>query len=118
MRDAIRHFPARPLTPDENGLVEEWLAGAGDVTSAYVSNRRSDDPALFHRIVIVADPGDGPSHLVHAPSGRDLWIVFTLGRRTRIRRFKTLRSALNSIRAVLVEAPSEDALIKPRLTDG
>jgi hypothetical protein len=114
MRDAIRHFPARPLTPEENALVEEWLAAAGDVASAYVSNRRSDDPALFHRIIIAASPEDRPSHLVHAPSGRDLWIVFSLGRRTKIRRFKTLQAALNSIRPVLVEARSEEALVKPK----
>src|SRR5689334_8780533 len=101
MRDAVRHFPARPLTPGEHVLVAEWLALAGDVAATYVSSRRSDDPALFRRIVVAAHPGEGPSHLIHAPSGRDIWIVFTLGRRMKIRRFRTIRAALNSVRPVL-----------------
>jgi hypothetical protein len=81
MTDALRHFPARPLTPTERGLVAQWLAGAGDVATAYISNRRTDDPALHHRIVVFTEVDDGPTHLVHAPSGRDVWIVLTLGRR-------------------------------------
>ena len=40
----------------------------------------------------------------------DIWIVFSLGSRTRIKRFRTLLDALNSIRSVLVEAMSEDVL--------
>jgi hypothetical protein len=114
MRDVIRHLPARLLTPDERALVAEWLAAAGDIAEAYVSKRRGDDPALQHRIVIIAKPGVGPSHLVHAPSGRDIWIVFSLGRRTKVRRVQTLRAALNLIRPVLVDAPSEDVLSKPK----
>ena len=51
MKDVIRHLPARLLTPDERALVAEWIAGAGDIPEAYVSNRRVDDPALYHRIV-------------------------------------------------------------------
>jgi hypothetical protein len=62
VRDAIGQFPARRLSPDEHALVVEWLAAAGDVISAFVSNRRSDDPALHHRIVITTGPDDGPSH--------------------------------------------------------
>ena len=104
MREALSHFPARPLTPSERALVAHWLAGAGDVGTAYISNRRTDDPALQHRIVVFTKASDGPTHLVHAPSGRDVWIVLTLGRRTRVRRYRTLRAALNSVRPVLVGA--------------
>jgi hypothetical protein len=50
MRDALHYFPARPLRPNENALVAEWLAGAGDIAAAYVSNRRTDDPAHYRRI--------------------------------------------------------------------
>jgi hypothetical protein len=103
----ISRYPARPLTPDERGLVTEWLAAAGDIGTAYVSSRLSDDPVLFHRIVIVAKPGDAPSHLIHAASGRDVWIMFCKGARTKIRRFRTLDAALNSIRPVLVEASAD-----------
>jgi hypothetical protein len=40
MKDMIRDLPARLLAPDERTLVAEWLAGAGDIAEAYVSNRR------------------------------------------------------------------------------
>jgi hypothetical protein len=104
MRDAVNQFPTRRLTPDEHALVVEWFAAAGHVASAYVSNRRSDDPALYHRIIIATGPGDEPSHIVHAPRGRNIWIVVSSGPRTKLRRFQTLRTALNSIQPVLVDA--------------
>ena len=104
MRDAIRNFPARLLTPDERALVTEWLTSVGDIAATYVSSRCDDDPAHYRRIVIVTKPDEGPSHLVHAPSGRDIWIVFSVGRRTSIQRFPTLRAALNSIRPVLADS--------------
>jgi hypothetical protein len=115
MRGVIRDYPARLLTPDERELVVEWTAGAGDIAEAYVSNRRADDPALYHRIVIVTKADDGPSHLVHASSGRNIWIIFSLGRRTKIQRFRSLRAALNSIRPVLAETGLENVLHIPKL---
>ena len=114
MRDVIRHLPARLLTPVERALVADWFAAAGDIAEAYVSTRRADDPALHHRLVIITKSDDGPSHLIHAPSGRDIWIVFALGRRTKIKRFQTLQAALNSVRPVLVKAMSDDVLTKPQ----
>jgi hypothetical protein len=115
MRDVVGKFPARRLTPYEHALVVEWLAASGDVTSAFVSNRRSDDAALLHRVIIATGPGDGPSHIVHAPSGRNIWIVFASGPRTRVRRFQTLRAALNSIRPVLGETGSGRGAAKSKL---
>ena len=114
MKGAIRDFPARLLTPHECALVAEWIAAAGDIAEAYVSNRRADDPALHHRIVIVTKGGDGPSHLIHASSGRNIWIVFSLGRRTKVQRFRTLRAALNSVRPVLLETGLENELPVPK----
>ena len=102
--DAIRHFAARLLTPDEHALVAEWLAAAGDIASAYVSARLSDDPAYYRKVVIVTRPDEEPSHLVHAPTGRREWVVFSRGPAHQIDIFPTLRAALNSIRPVLVEA--------------
>ena len=104
MRNLIRHLPARLLTPDERALFAEWYAAVGDVASAYVSSRSGDDPVLQHRIVVIARQGEEPSHIVYAPAGRDIWIVFLAGRRTRIRRFRTLRDALNFVRPVLIES--------------
>ena len=69
MKDVIRHLPARLLTPDERALVAEWIASAGDIAEAYVSSRRGDDPALYHRIVIVTKPEDGAD----APCPRANW---------------------------------------------
>jgi hypothetical protein len=115
MGDSIRHFPARLLTPDEHVLLAEWLSVAGDIASAYVSNRRGDDPAYYRRIVIVARPDEGPSHLVHAPTGRREWVVFSRGPTYQIDIFPTLHAALNSIRPVLVEAGMEADRSKPEV---
>ena len=101
MRDAIGYFPARPLQPVEHAAVVEWLANAGDVAAAYVSNRRGDDPAHYRRIVIVTKPDDGPSHLIHAPARRNIWVLFSLGCGTEFRTFPSLRAALNFVRPVL-----------------
>jgi hypothetical protein len=109
MRHAISHFPARRLTSDEHSIVIERLASAVDIASAYISNRRGDDPTLHHRIITAPDSHAGPSHFIHAPGGRNIWIVFSSGWRTRVRRFRTLRAAFNSIRPVLVEAGSRSA---------
>lgn len=110
MKAEICHFPPRLLTLSERALVAQWVADAGDIAEAYVSSRRSDDAAFYHKIVIVINPADGPAHLVHAPSGQDTWIVFSCGRRMGIEYFGTLRSALNSVRPVLVETEIEEAL--------
>jgi hypothetical protein len=96
-------FPARELSPFERELVRDWLALASDVSDAYVSTRRSDDPALYRRIV-VTDAADGrPTHLVHRPGDQNLWVKITVGPYPQITMFGTLREALNSIRNVLVE---------------
>ncbi len=104
MHDALHHFPARPLTPDEHSLLAEWLASAGDIALAYVSSRRDDDPALYNRIVIIPKLDQEPSHLIHAPPARAIWMVFSFRGKPRIRRYRTLRNALNSVRRVLPDA--------------
>lgn len=109
MHKVTRNFPARRLTPDERALVVDWLATAGDIASAYVCERRSDDPDLHHRILINAGPHGSPSHIVYAASARDIWVVLKSGQRTKIRRFRTLRAALNSIQPVLVEPGNVNA---------
>jgi hypothetical protein len=87
-----------------------WLAATCDVASAFVSERRSDDPALYRRIVVTVGPGQGPSHLVHAPTGISCWLVSSVGRGSEVRRFDSLRAALNAIRPVfaLNAAASEE----------
>ena len=104
MHDIFRHSPARPLTPAEHSTVEEWLAAAGDIASAYVSNRRTDDPAVYRCVVIVTNPAEGPSHLIHAPIDQNVWIAFALGKKSEVLTFPTLLAALNSIRPVLMRS--------------
>jgi hypothetical protein len=98
--DVLRTFAPRPLNPDERALVDTWLAVACDVASAYVSERRSDDPALYRRIVVAIGPEPGPSFLIHAPAGMNCWLVTPVGHGSNVQRFDTLRTALNSIRPV------------------
>ena len=59
IEDVLRTFPPRPLNPDERALVDTWLSATCDVASAYVSERRSDDPALYRRIVVTLGPDPG-----------------------------------------------------------
>ena len=94
-------IPPRLLRPDEKELVAEWLASAGDVASAYVSARRSDDPALYRRIVITLE-GDGePSYLIDTPAETGYWVVVQCRPYPDVHRFDSLREALNFVRPVL-----------------
>lgn len=101
--DVLRTFPPRPPNPDERALVNEWLAATCNVASAYVSERRGDDPAIYRRIVISVGPQRTPSYLVHAPIGMSCWLVSSVGHGSDVRRYDTLRGALNSIREVFVD---------------
>jgi hypothetical protein len=99
-------FPPRELSPLERKLVHEWLALAGDISEAHVSTRRSDDPALYRRIVVTDAPDGRPTHLIHHPDGLDLWVKMTVGPYAHFEMFPTLAGALNSIRRVLAEESS------------
>lgn len=96
----LRTFPARPLRPDERALVAEWLAAAGDVSLVYVSERRTDDPAISRRIAISLEPSSAFTFLVHTPLHEDFWIVLDARRKTKFHRFDTLVEALNFVRPV------------------
>ena len=99
--DILLTFPPRMLSPAEQALVEEWLRLAGDVPFVYVSQRRSDDPSFFGRVVIATGPDAKPSHTIHVPAGSSLWLVTLVGPPQSVRQFNTLRDALNSVRPVL-----------------
>jgi hypothetical protein len=103
-RDVLLRLPPRALAPHERALFAEWLALAGDVGTAYISERRSDDPALYRRLVIASDQGDKPTHLIHAPEGLRVWVLMKLGPYPEITMYDSLRTALNSIRPVLDES--------------
>jgi hypothetical protein len=101
MQDVILRYPPRELSPLERELIDEWLALAADISGAYVSGRKADDPALYRRIVITDSSGGHPTHLIHCPERLRLWIKMTLGPYQRVEMFDTLQAALNSIRSVL-----------------
>jgi len=75
-------FPARAISPD----VSQWLALAGDITAAYTADRRSDDPALYRRIVIVDNPHGRPTFLIHQPAGLTMWVKTVVRRKVGLRR--------------------------------
>jgi hypothetical protein len=100
--DVLRTFPPRPLNPDERALLATWLAATSNVASAYVSERRGDDPTLYHRVVVTVGQDRGPSCLIHAPVGLSCWLMSSVGHESEVRRFDSLLAALNSIRPAVV----------------
>lgn len=102
VQDLLLRYPPREIDPGERQHLDEWLARASDVSAAYVSGRKTDDPALYRRIVIAVGPGDEPTHLIHAPTGLRLWLKMTLSGEPRVEIFDSLVAALNSIRRVWV----------------
>ena len=99
--DILHTFPARPLRADERELVAEWLAAATDVSSAFVSERRTDDPAIQSRIAISVESNGAFTHFIHTPVHNDVWIVLNVQYRPEVHQFDTLLEALNFIRPVL-----------------
>jgi hypothetical protein len=49
MPAVLLRYPPRELSPLERELTNEWLALAADISDAYVSARKTDDPALRRR---------------------------------------------------------------------
>lgn len=103
--DILQTFPARPLRADERELVAEWLAAASDVSSAFVSERRSDDPAIYRRIAISVDGNGAFTHLIHSPVHSDVRIVLNVRYRPEVHQFDSLLEALNFVRPVLHWSP-------------
>jgi hypothetical protein len=99
--DILHTFPARPLRADERELVAEWLAAASDVSSAFVSERRTDDPAIHSRIAISVERSGAFTHFIHTPVHNDVWIVLNVHYRPEVHQFDSLLEALNFIRPVL-----------------
>ena len=100
--DILLTFLPRMLSPTEQALVEEWLRLAGDVPFAYVSQRRSDDPTFFGRVVIATGSDRKPSHTIHVPAGSALWLVTTMSPPQTVRQFNTLLFSLQEFRSVIV----------------
>jgi hypothetical protein len=114
--NVILTFPPRPISQWERAVVAEWFAatqqqGLG-ITHAYVSERRGDDPMIVGRIVIVERPSKAPTQVIYSPTGSTFWVVASPRSLGDLLRVRTLRAALNSIRAVFEdqdETPTADA---------
>jgi hypothetical protein len=91
-------FPPRSLADGEREMVRQWFAGTTDIASAYVSERRGDDPAHFRKIVIVEAGSRRPAWLVHCPNGTEVWLVTSQAEGFGPRYYTSLRAALESIR--------------------
>jgi hypothetical protein len=98
---ALLSFPPRQLGEAERALFNEWLSRAGDISLAYISERRSDDPRYYRRIVIWPSP-QTKRITVHAPSTGTAWLVSSTDQPSHAEVHDTLVDALNSIRAVLI----------------
>jgi hypothetical protein len=95
-------FPVRPPTDGERDILRCWIAAA-DGFSAFVSERRGDDPGLYRRIVISRRRTKQRAYIVQAPQGRDVWIVVSAIDGDDIGRFLTLREALNFVQPALAD---------------
>jgi hypothetical protein len=104
--DVQQTFPARPLRPDERELVAEWLAATTDVASAFVSERRSDNPTISRRIAISEGANGAFGYLIHTPLRDDFWIVLDARYKPEFHRFDSLWDALNFVRPVLGPRPA------------
>ena len=92
----LRTFPPRPLTEAERELLLDWVETARDF-QAFVSERRSDDPAIYRRVVVSHRNTQQHLYLIHCPKDLDCWIMVSPVGGKSIGRFASLRTALEYI---------------------
>jgi hypothetical protein len=102
-QNALRALPPRPLTDDERLLLRGWNKAATRL-SAFVSERATDDPAIYRRIVVSRRDTQQPLHLIHASTESAGWIMVAADGAGHFQRFPSLRAALDHLEPVA--APS------------
>ncbi|HUB46535.1 MAG TPA: hypothetical protein VMB73_16255 [Acetobacteraceae bacterium] len=95
--NSICNFPPRPVTDGERQVLLDW-AEATDDLSAFVSERRNDDPAIYRRIVVFRRATRQRLYLIHCPQNSNWWVVTSAAERENVGFFPTLRAALHFIR--------------------
>lgn len=90
-------FPPRPLTRAERQLLLDWTDASGDYSS-FISERRSDDPTIYGRIVVQRRATNQYLYLVHCPRGSSWWIVLSAVTGENVGHFATLRAALDFLK--------------------
>ena len=98
IQSVFRTFP-RPLTNGEHQLLLDWNEFAGDFL-AFLSQRQSDDPAIYGGIVVFLRATNRHLYLIHCPQGSNHWIVRSAMDGEEVGLFPTLRAALNYIAPV------------------
>jgi hypothetical protein len=84
--------------------VDEWFAAVGDVASAYVSQRKTDDPTIYRRIAISVDGNVAFTHPIHTSFHDESWTVVDVRHKSATHQFGTLVEALNFVRDVLIQS--------------
>lgn len=100
---AVCAFPPRPVTDGERQLLLDWIEATGDF-SGFVSERRSDDPAIYRRIVILRRATRQRLYVIHCPQGSNWWMVTSATEGEDVGYFATLRAALQFIRPLAPQA--------------
>jgi hypothetical protein len=112
--NVILTFPPRPVSRWDRATLAEWFAAVQrdscGVANAYVCERRGEDPMLAGRILVFEQPGQEPSYVVYSPAESTFWVVASSPALGHLRRFGTLRGALNAIRPVLEEPDQAEDL--------
>jgi hypothetical protein len=104
--NVLMTFPPRPLTEGERDIVRAWAAEVDDVF-AFVSERRSDDPTIYRRIVISRNSTGQRLYFIRPPQGHDSWLVLSAKEGEDLARCPTLRAALDFVRPAKSEAHAE-----------
>jgi hypothetical protein len=94
-------FPPRALTDWERETLHGW-AETADGFTAFVAERRSDNPAIYRRIVIARRRTKQHVYTIHAPQGMDVWVMVSTTEGEDIGTFPTLGAALEFVRPVSV----------------
>jgi hypothetical protein len=97
---ALLTFPPRALTDWERETLRGWAEAVYGFT-AFVAERRSDDPAIYRRIVITRRTKQH-AYTIYTPQGMDVWIVVSASEGEDIDSFPTLRAALEFVQPVSV----------------
>lgn len=111
IQNVLRTSSPRPLTDDEHLLLNDWIQAAQGFT-AFVSERRSDEPAIYRRIVVSLRATRQHLYLLHAATEPAGWIMLTIATGEYFGRFPTLRAVLDHIEPVVLP---ERSLVPPQL---
>jgi hypothetical protein len=102
------------MTDDERLLLRDWIEAAPAYT-AFISERRTDEPAIYRRIVISLRATREHLYLVHAATEPACWVMLCIATGEYAGRFPTLRAVLDYIEPVALpeRKPVSPQLEKP-----